>query len=714
MMKYFLILLLLLLLPMIAVAEWNPAGFKKWRDSEVDTLFRQRIGGEIANYQEDDLSWAVIENDFLLSGDTLIYNQKDLIKTAVKPNGISVVKVTWNDVDYIVTQKMIKLIWLNTQTWNWTDVIDNVGWPTPSVDSNIVHWSNIFPQVDYRIRKRNSSVAYGIFFKPLFLDSAVTLYNQRSDSLDIALGNVIEYSLMNVDNPDSVMDVRWRKLRQLGRYVFQLTKQRVHFPGSDTLPELPVRQRWLKRNGKLYCVEYVMMGKIKQIHEAYPGATIWHNSTAKIEGTTDIEDSHIDEGANADNNYGGANTIVIQESGSDFNGLIRVKNVAANLGASATIQFCSLSIYSYDQTGEPNIATIRVFKPWVEGTQDGGSAEPGATWNDWDNDAYEWATAGCNNGDDGGSDNSGDGTGADRKISTEDIKAITTDGVWVHWEITPALAQGWYDETINEEGVMIRATGSNEIAYFNSTETGSLQPYWTFIYNLNLPVLENYTSNNNGTDEADSVMLGKPTGVEVGNLLLLIAGNDYTGAASAFDEITGWTRFVNVGDGSTDCKLACYWRIADGLEGDSIEVTTGAQADEIWGWYIRVSNVDQAAPINDVGTALLNASASTHDITQATSDVDNCLVIYALSFDGGDGYTFSESNTGWTEEDEQQAGTGGNDASGCWGVKTLYLQGGAGTVTITSTAGDGAAAIQFAIAPAPAVAAAGQVIMIQQ
>lgn len=227
------------------------------------------------------------------------------------------------------------------------------------------------------------------------------------------------------------------------------------------------------------------------------------------------------------------------------------------------------------------------------------------------------------------------------------------------------------------------------------------------------PVLENYTSNNNGTDEADSVMLGKPAGVEVGDLLLIITGCDYTGAASAFDNITGWTRFVNIGDGATDCKLACYWRTANGEEGDSVEVTTGAQTDEIWGWYIRVSNVDQTTPINDVGTALLNANSSTHDITQATSTVDNCLVFYALSFDGGDGYTFSESNTGWVEEDEQQAGTGGNDASGCWGVKGLASQGGAGTVTISSSAGDGAAAIQFAIAPAPAVAAAGQVIMIQ-
>lgn len=213
------------------------------------------------------------------------------------------------------------------------------------------------------------------------------------------------------------------------------------------------------------------------------------------------------------------------------------------------------------------------------------------------------------------------------------------------------------------------------------------------------PVIEDYTSNNSAGDDVTSLKLGKPAGVQNGDLLLLIAGNDAAEAFTTFNVIAGWTDFGSYGDGNTYCKLIFYRRIANGTEGDSVEITMTTN-DEVWGWYIRISNIDETTPINDIGTPLLNASEEVHEITQVTSDVDSCLIIYALAFDGGDGYPFSESNTGWLEEDEQQAGSGQADASGCWGVKALVSAGGAGTVTITSTEGDGAVAVQVAIAPA--------------
>lgn len=485
-------LLVSLLILLLAVSAWAdsegliPVDFKKWQDSEDTLKFVKRIGGEIANYQKSDSAWEKIENDFKLSGDTLVYNRKDIIKTAVRPNGLSIAKVTWGGVDYIVTQKMIKLIWLNVTTWNWIDVIDSVVWSTPSIDSNIIHWSNIFPQVDYRIRKSNCSVAHGIFFKPLFLDSAVTLYNQRSDSLDIALGNVIEYNLINVDNADSAMgNLNFRVLKHFGSHVFELSKQRVHFPGSDTMPELPVKQRWIKRGGKLYCVEYVMMRRIKQIHEVYPNAVIWHNDETKvIDGTTNVEDACIISTANLIN-YGSAVYLGVRGT---YRSLIRVKNVATELGVGATITGCVDSMYCYFQTVDGDIGAYRVLKPWEEGNLNNVDPEEGegCTWDDWYADSKEWAIAGCDSANDQGVDNSGDGDEPDRKATAEDTENVTTVNTWYAWSISTTLAQGWYDGTINEEGIILIWDGASKNNFY-STENDSNQPFWTFTYTTGEP-----------------------------------------------------------------------------------------------------------------------------------------------------------------------------------------------------------------------------------
>jgi hypothetical protein len=75
-------------------------------------------------------------------------------------------------------------------------------------------------------------------------------------------------------------------------------------------------------------------------------------------------------------------------------------------------------------------------------------------------------------------------------------------------------------------------------------------------------------------------------------------------------------------------------------------------------------------------------------------------VIYGLSFDGGDGYPFGVSGTGWAEKDEHQTGTSGSgDVSGCFGSKDLASQGSSGSATVSCSVSDGGAYFQLAIAP---------------
>jgi len=170
---------------------------------------------------------------------------------------------------------------------------------------------------------------------------------------------------------------------------------------------------------------------------------------------------------------------------------IRVKNVATELGAGATITGCVDSNYCFQvSSGANNVTAHQVFKPYVEGTQTAGADPPGVTWNDWDNDDWEWTTAGCEcAGDDGFDNNTDDGTCGsstrDRKSTAENTETVDAVG-WYAWNISTTLAQGWYDGTINEEGIILINAG-NEYKQFYSTENTELQPFWTFTYTTGAP-----------------------------------------------------------------------------------------------------------------------------------------------------------------------------------------------------------------------------------
>lgn len=290
----------------------TPTGYKTW-DLPTPGKKAIRIGGMVANYLPTGSSnWSEIENDWQTTDGLLYTNRRALLKTDVNDAGQSIVSLTMDGNTYTVSQRLLKVVWINTATQNWTDIAD-VSWPTPTVDSNIIHWQGVIPGIDYRVRKLPGQVQHGIFFKPGFLDSAVALYDQRSDSSDIALGNVMAYTLVGVDHADSALGtIDRRRLKQIGKYLFSLNRQTVHFPGSDTLPPVPVKQRWIKQGGKIYCVEYVMMSAIKRIHEALPGATIWHNDNILVEDD-EFQMTATAKYENTDN-FGSATTIIISNS----------------------------------------------------------------------------------------------------------------------------------------------------------------------------------------------------------------------------------------------------------------------------------------------------------------------------------------------------------------------------------------------------------------
>lgn len=215
------------------------------------------------------------------------------------------------------------------------------------------------------------------------------------------------------------------------------------------------------------------------------------------------------------------------------------------------------------------------------------------------------------------------------------------------------------------------------------------------------PVIESWTANNSGSSTVSSITLTKPSGVEVGDLLLVIVGSDWPNS-NAWEVETGWTLELELGGPTPYADLGVYWRIADGSEGASVEIDHDGSAN-MYGWYIRISGIDTADPIHQTGTAAESSSTSALDITGVTITVSDCLIIYAIAFDGGDAGSFTPSNSGFSEVDEEYAGTASNEASGSWGYKNMSGTGASGTVTVTMEVSDGCVGIQIAIAPLPGV-----------
>lgn len=208
----------------------------------------------------------------------------------------------------------------------------------------------------------------------------------------------------------------------------------------------------------------------------------------KISDTTNVQDVWIGAGSDADMNYGGQYYMWAITTGDHF--LVKVKNLAILLPANAVITSCVCSLYCYTNTIDASISAYRVFKPWVEGDQTGQTCTgTNATWNNWQCFASAWGTAGVGCAGDDGYDNAQNGTcnvsGRDRKATAEATVNVVTVNTWYGWSISSVLAQGWYDGTIEERGIIFINDGGVGSNRFYSTEyEAPYLPSWTITYTV--------------------------------------------------------------------------------------------------------------------------------------------------------------------------------------------------------------------------------------
>ena len=471
--RLFLILLFLLSLSSLVFAE-IPIDYNRWQVN--DTTFRKQYGGQLNNYPNGG-GFSKIDNTLLTDGDSVLYCDDAILKTRInKTNGEVAVTLSVDGTNYTVQQKPVKLVWLNTQTKNWTDVIPSLSWGIPIVDTTSVQWN--FPGFDYTVIKNNGQVFHKLNLKNAFLDSAITLYNNRIDSSNIALGLVHRYSFTNID--DSVLiniaDVDSKRLKQFadGGY-FDISKQTLQYDSmfsyyDSTLlcPKIPVRQRWVKQGVYIYLVEYVMMSHIKVIHELYPEQDIWHYTTSNYgRGADECDATYVYGYVDfQDTNYGNDNGMGARPDGCcEQRPLVKNKAVDDDIDG-MTVSDASLTL----RLGTQKDVTLTAYR--IRGGRDWVETE--VTWNDYKTD-NAWGTAGGMN-------------------TTSDIYSTPLDAVDITdsasadditWDITSA-ATAWAADTTTNQGVILHATGSGDDATTWATDDWleAERPYMSITYTV--------------------------------------------------------------------------------------------------------------------------------------------------------------------------------------------------------------------------------------
>jgi len=210
------------------------------------------------------------------------------------------------------------------------------------------------------------------------------------------------------------------------------------------------------------------------------------------------------------------------------------------------------------------------------------------------------------------------------------------------------------------------------------------------------PVVEEVSFTDGGVSEIDTLEMAKPINYQDGDLLVMVLVSDNPQDATYFNAVADWTKLDESGTSVCDSHIALYWQIANGTVGDV--TITGVTTSNILGWMLRISGVDTADPIEAYGFAASTAAGTNpHQIQSITTINDNCLVLYGLAFDGGDGYPFSVVSP-FIELSDRANGGSPLEAyvSGTIGYRDLVLHGASGNAVVYANVLDGASYFQVA------------------
>jgi hypothetical protein len=238
------------------------------------------------------------------------------------------------------------------------------------------------------------------------------------------------------------------------------------------------------------------------------------------------------------------------------------------------------------------------------------------------------------------------------KNATEDSTAMT----WI-------ASVGAGVETYNRTGLDAETTywyrlkamdDSSNVSYFSNVDSATTQAS-----SGGIPVIESFTTDS--VEASATITLTKPSGVQNGDLLLIVVASDDPTDTQQWNNTTnkptGFTWLSTtigggVGTGQNDCQthIAAFYRIADGSEGATVGVTSVGTGNDQVGYYLRLSGVYGTSPI-DVWDSPLDSTfyqqTDTIQIHSQTTGYDNELALVVCANDGGN-YGLTVSGTGWS------------------------------------------------------------------
>jgi hypothetical protein len=189
----------------------------------------------------------------------------------------------------------------------------------------------------------------------------------------------------------------------------------------------------------------------------------------------------------------------------------------------------------------------------------------------------------------------------------------------------------------------------------------------------------------------------KPSGVEAGDLLVLIGMNDDSTNNPQFsDNKSGWNFVKNCGTTGSDSHVGVFWRIATGSEGSDESITM--YDDEGWMlWYLRISGVDSSGTQEALGVcSTVMGGLYYQDMPEIQTTNADCLAMAFAAHDGGDGHPFTISGTGWTLGQSNNNSSSSTELSGCWAYKNMATAGWTADCRVTSQVKDGMIGFQVA------------------
>jgi hypothetical protein len=164
------------------------------------------------------------------------------------------------------------------------------------------------------------------------------------------------------------------------------------------------------------------------------------------------------------------------------------------------------------------------------------------------------------------------------------------------------------------------------------------------------------SSNSTAWASSSSVVVTKPTGLAVGDLMVGIVANNHA-SSNDFTTPGGWTAYANSTisiDGTTEGRLAVFYKVADSGDVAASNFTFScASSTRIAGGVLRVSSYgifDQTAVTNQLNN---NTTLSATGVTPIRANELYLIIVIGGANSGNDptysGYSFATSNPSWTE-----------------------------------------------------------------